>query len=127
MEQVEQLCDDICLISNGEIVVQGDLREIKRKAGKNTVMLDFEGSDAFLDTLEENGSVRLNTRSTRHAEIRLLGATRPRQVLDAALDCVEDISRFELVEPSMREIFVSAVLTQQGKNPEAAEAAEVAL
>jgi ABC-2 type transport system ATP-binding protein len=116
MEQVEQLCDDICLISRGNILVHGALRDVKRSYGKNTVLLDFDGSDDFLEDLERKGHVRINTRSTSHAEIRLLNNTRPKAVLEEALRRTEDITRFEFVEPSMREIFVSAVTEQQGKD-----------
>ena len=115
MEQVEQLCDDICLVSRGEIVVKGALNDIKRQFGKNTVMMDFEGSDVFLDELESKGAVRLGARSTRHAELNLLGSTTPKHILEVALPHVSTITRFELVEPPMREIFVTAVTKQQGE------------
>jgi ABC-type uncharacterized transport system ATPase subunit len=78
-------------------------------------MINFEGSDAFLDPLEASGAVRINARSLRHAEIRLLDGTPSKQVLTAALDHVSDITRFELVEPPMPEIFVTAVTEQQGQ------------
>lgn len=113
MEQVEQLCDDICLISRGEIVLKGSLNEIKKSFGKNTIRMDFEGSDSFLDHLESRGAIRIGARSSRHAEITLLGDTKPRHVLENALSVVEDITRFELIEPPMREIFVTAVTKQQ--------------
>ncbi len=115
MEQVEQLCDDICLISQGEIIVKGALRDIKREAGKNTVVIDFEGSDAFLDSMVSNQQIRINVRSKSRAEVRLLHNTKPREVLDEALRSADDITRFELVEPSMREIFVTAVTGQENK------------
>jgi ABC-2 type transport system ATP-binding protein len=115
MEQVEELCDDICLISKGEIIVKGALSDIKRQFGKNTVMMDFDGSDAFLDELESTGAVRLGSRSTRHAELNLLGLTTPKHILEVALSHVTNITRFELVEPPMREIFVTAVSKQQGQ------------
>ncbi len=120
MEQVEQLCDDICLISQGKIVVNGELRDIKKSFGRNTILLDFDGPDGFLDDLESRQFIRINVRSKSHAEIRLLNDTPPRVVLDEALRHTHEISRFELVEPSMREIFVTAVTEQQG-----AEAIEV--
>lgn len=120
MEQVEQLCDDICLISRGKIVVNGELKDIKKSFGRNTILLDFDGPDSFLDDLESRQLVRINVRSKSHAEIRLLNETKPRIVLDEALRNTHEISRFELVEPSMREIFVTAVTKQQG-----AEAIEV--
>ncbi|MDG1755485.1 MAG: ATP-binding cassette domain-containing protein [Rhodothermales bacterium] len=126
MEQVEQLCDDICLISRGEIVVNGALNEVKRRYGKNTILMDFEGNPAFLDTLEASGAARIGTRSTRHAEINLLNGTRPKAVLEVAMPHVQDITRFELVEPPMREIFVRAVTEQQGHIDEADAAPSIA-
>ena len=114
MEQVERLCDDICLISKGKIVVNGALKEIKRGYGKNTVLLDFDGEDSFLDELERKQLIRIIVRSSSHAEIRLLNHLQPKTVLENALRHTKDITRFELVEPSMREIFVTAVTEQQG-------------
>src|SRR5258708_37300694 len=43
MEQVEQMCDDICLINKSVKVLSGNLREVKRRFGRNTVLLDYEG------------------------------------------------------------------------------------
>jgi len=112
MEQVEQLCDDICLISQGRIVLDGPLRDVKRRFGRNTILLDFDGPDTFLDDLEREGRVRVGTRSLGHAEVRMLDGTAPRQVLERALGSVREISRFELVEPPLREIFVTVVQDQ---------------
>ncbi|MDA1029177.1 MAG: ATP-binding cassette domain-containing protein [Bacteroidetes bacterium] len=113
MEQVEQLCDDICLISKGEIIVKGALSDVKRQFGKNTILMDFAGSDTFLDDLESSHRIRVSSRSTRHAEFSLLSGTTPKQVLEVALPQVDNITRFELVEPPMREIFVTAVNEQE--------------
>ncbi len=113
MEQVEQLCDDICLISDGRIVLDGSLRDVKRSFGRNTVMIDFDGSDAFLDRLEAEGRIRVGSRSLGTAEVQLLDGTPPRMVLEWALANVKDITRFELVEPPLREIFVTVVQKQK--------------
>lgn len=112
MEQVEQLCDDICLISSGRILLRGSLRDVKRSFGRNTVVVDFEGSDAFLDALETRGAVRVATRSRSHAEMQLLDGTAPRDVLETALGTVSQVTRFELVEPPLRDIFVTVVQEQ---------------
>ncbi len=114
MEQVEELCDDICLISRGEIVLQGALRDVKKQFGRNIIVIVFEGSDRFLETLESKQKIEVNQRSTSRAEVRLINNTPSREVLDEALRHVDDITRFELIEPPLREIFVSAVTEQQG-------------
>lgn len=115
MEQVEQLCDDICLISKGQILLKGPLREVKRSFGKNTVGLEFEGNSAFLDTLAAAGAVKIGMRSANFAELRLLGSTKPRHVLETAMQHVDDIHRFELMEPPLNDIFVSVVSKQQAE------------
>jgi ABC-2 type transport system ATP-binding protein len=115
MEQVEQLCDDIFLIAKGHEVLHGPLREVKRSFGKNTVTIEFGGSDAFLDRLEEREAIRVRSRTAGHAEFRLLGETTARQVLEVALPRVDEVYRFELNEPPLSEIFVMAV---NGQKPE---------
>lgn len=109
MEQVEKLCDDICLISKGKVILQGPLREVKQRYGRGTVQLDFEGDSAFLDRLIAGGAVRVSERSHTHAEVHLLDGTRPRTVLDAALAGVDELYRFEISELPLNEIFVRAV------------------
>jgi ABC-2 type transport system ATP-binding protein len=109
MEQVEQLCDDIFLIANGREVLHGPLREVKRRFGRNTITLEYTGDGYFLDALEASEAVRILHRSSGTAELRLIGRTQPREVLEHALGNVDEITRFELIEPPLSEIFVMAV------------------
>ncbi len=105
MEQVEQMCDDICLFNNGKAVLQGGLREIKASFGKNTINLEFEGDGSFLDKLQD---VRINNRSTNFAEIRVLNGQSMQDILKLAMEHAE-IHKFERIEPSLNEIFISTV------------------
>lgn len=105
MEQVEQMCDEICLFNKGRAVLTGNLREIKSKFGQNTVNLEFRGDAAFLDELH---NVRINNRSTNFAEIRVLDGQSMQEILKAAMRHAE-IYKFERVEPSLTEIFISTV------------------
>jgi ABC-2 type transport system ATP-binding protein len=105
MEQVEQMCDDICLFNKGEAILNGKLREVKASFGKNTINMEFEGDSSFLDQLE---NVRINNRSTNFAEIRILDNQPMQDILKKAMEKVE-IHKFERVEPSLNEIFISTV------------------
>ena len=105
MEQVEQMCDDICLFNKGRAVLKGNLRDIKQKFGKNTINIEFEGDASFLDKLD---SVRINNRSTNFAEIRVLNGQDMQDILKTAMSHAE-IYKFERVEPSLTEIFISTV------------------
>lgn len=105
MEQVEQMCDYICLYKEGKNVLQGDLGEIKRSFGKNTVVLEFEGDSSFLDTIQ---NVRFLNRSNRFAEIVPDVGVDPKSILESAMQHVT-IIRYELVLPSLQEIFIQTV------------------
>jgi ABC-2 type transport system ATP-binding protein len=115
MEQVEQLCDDICLMARGEIVLNGALKDIKRQFGDNTIVVEFDGDDGFIDRLLAEQAVRVNTRSAHRAELTLIDETPPRRVLDAALDVVDELYRFERTAPPLNEIFVEVVGEQEVK------------
>lgn len=105
MEQVEQMCDEICLFNRGRKVLSGNLRKIKHSFGKNTIDLEFEGNPGFLDRLE---NVRINNRSTNYAEIRVLDGQDTQHILRTAMEHAE-IYKFERIEPSLQEIFISTV------------------
>jgi ABC-2 type transport system ATP-binding protein len=105
MEQVEQMCDEICLFNNGRAVLKGDLREIKQSFGKNTINIEFQGDASFLDTLS---NVRINNRSTNFAEIRVLNGQNTQDILRTAMEHAK-IYKFERIEPSLQEIFISTV------------------
>lgn len=105
MEQVEQMCDEICLFNKGKAVLNGNLREIKQRYGKNTINIEFEGDDSFLDELQD---VRINNRSNNYAEIRVLDGQSMQDILQKAMQHAE-IFKFERVEPSLTEIFISTV------------------
>ncbi|HEV7498413.1 MAG TPA: ATP-binding cassette domain-containing protein, partial [Vicinamibacteria bacterium] len=48
METVERLCDGIALIHRGRKVLEGTVGEVKRRHGKNTIVLAYEGDGSFL-------------------------------------------------------------------------------
>ena len=104
MDQVEKLCDSICLIHNGEAVLAGNLREIKAGYERNRVIVEFEGSPAFLNSDE----IAEAKNFSGHAEIKLKPHGDAQKLLHEAAAAAE-IYRFELVEPSLEEIFIQTV------------------
>ena len=104
MDQVEKLCDSICLINNGEAVLAGNLREIKARYERNHVIVEFEGSSAFLDSSE----IAEARNFSGHAEIKLKPHGDAQKLLHEAA-AAATIYRFELVEPSLEDIFIETV------------------
>jgi ABC-2 type transport system ATP-binding protein len=108
MDQVEKLCDSICLINNGEAVLAGNLREIKKGYERNHVIVEFEGDSAFLKSDE----IAEAKNFSGHAEIKLKPRGNAQKLLHEAA-AKSTIYRFELIEPSLEEIFIQTV---GGKN-----------
>ena len=104
MDQVEKLCDSICLINNGEAVLEGKVREIKSRYERNHVVVEFEGSASFLNS-EEIAEAK---NFSGHAEIRLKPHGDAQKLLHQAAG-MATIFRFELIEPSLEEIFIQTV------------------
>src|ERR1700691_5972619 len=104
MDQVEKLCDSICLINNGEAVLSGNLREIKSRYERNRVIVEFEGSADFLKSDE----IASANNYSGHAESTLKPGGDAQKLLHLAASMAA-IYRFELVEPSLEEIFIQTV------------------
>jgi ABC-2 type transport system ATP-binding protein len=104
MDQVEKLCDTICLVNNGRAVLAGRVREIKATYERNRVIMEFEGSAAFLESAE----IEEAKNYSGHAEIKLHPHGDAQKLLHEAAS-MATIYRFELVEPSLEEIFIKTV------------------
>jgi ABC-2 type transport system ATP-binding protein len=115
METVERLCDGIALLDRGRKVLEGTVSEVKRRHGKNTIVLAYEGDGAFLAGLP---GVQKVSDFGRYVEIRMADGADPQSILEAATARIR-VSRFEVVEPSLHDIFVEQVTA----SPTAGEAA----
>jgi ABC-2 type transport system ATP-binding protein len=104
MDQVEKLCDAICLINHGVAVLQGKMREIKSRYQRDRVVVEFEGRDEFLKSEE----IAEATNYSGHAEIRLKPHGDSQKLLHLAAS-MATVYRFELMEPSLEEIFIQTV------------------
>ncbi|HXK10536.1 MAG TPA: ATP-binding cassette domain-containing protein [Vicinamibacteria bacterium] len=110
MESVEKLCDRVALINRGEKVLDGSVAEVKSRHGKNTVALAFEGDGSFIESLP--GVARV-TDFGQYVEVRLKDGADPQPLLHEAAKRLR-LRRFEIVEPSLHDIFVETV-TRDGK------------
>jgi ABC-2 type transport system ATP-binding protein len=104
MDQVEKLCDTICLVDHGEAVLSGKMRDIKSRHERNHVVIDFEGDASFL----ENPAIAEAKNYGGHAEIRLKQGADAQQLL-AEASRKAHIYKFDWIEPSLEEIFIQTV------------------
>jgi ABC-2 type transport system ATP-binding protein len=106
MEIAEKLCDDVCMINRSRKVLDGKLREIRRSFSRNAVALQFEGGEGLLNDPELVASIRQNGEDT---EVLLVPGANPQQLLRRLVDSGAAVKRFELVEPSLHDIFIEKV------------------
>lgn len=105
MHQVEQLCDDIVLINKGQIVLEGEIREIKRSFGRNHLIIEFQGDGSFLHEFPET---ELINKSESRVELKLGNEDTAQKILEASIGKIQ-IHKFLLDEPSLDEIFIETV------------------
>ncbi|MGI6149028.1 MAG: ATP-binding cassette domain-containing protein [Firmicutes bacterium] len=105
MDQVEELCEDIVLIHRGELVLSGNLQRIKSAMGRQILRVALEGRRDFWRRIP--GLTLLADRPD-YLEFRIDPSLDPNIVLTQALQAGKVI-RFELMEPSLDQIFVERV------------------
>jgi ABC-2 type transport system ATP-binding protein len=103
MNQVEELCDRILMVNNGQAVLYGDLTEIRSRYRGNSVLLDFEGE------LGEIPGVTEKRQHKGYIKLMLDGQTTPKQLLERLVSRGIAINRFEVATPSLNEIFLKEV------------------
>ena len=106
MEIAEKLCDDVCMINRSRKVLDGRLREIRRSFAHNAVAVRFEGSDGHLNDPELVASIR---EVGEEFEVLLNPGASPQTLLQRLVESGVVISKFELVEPSLHDIFIQKV------------------
>jgi ABC-2 type transport system ATP-binding protein len=105
MDQVEKLCDAIALIYQGRLVLSGSMREVKSRYPRNHVQAVFTGDDSFLrspyvaDARNYAGVAEITLRSPEDAQ----------PLLVEAVSRGTNITRFEVLEPTLEEIFITTV------------------
>jgi ABC-2 type transport system ATP-binding protein len=108
MEMVEELCESLVIIDRGRIVVGGSVREVRRATGRQVVRLGVMG-DGDLPWLAELDGVQIIRPGQDYTELYVEAGRDPESILDAARARGEHISRFEIGDPSIEQIFIDHV------------------
>lgn len=103
MEQVERLCSNICLINNGEILIEGDLKKIRNSKKTNLVEVVFSGNlEGF------NLGNYLNDYEIKENKISGLLRVDSKEFISSINNYIE-ITSFKLKLPTLEQIFIQEV------------------
>ena len=113
MSYVEEFCEDIAIINHGDVVLAGNLDEIKEQYGKGRKILsatnyDLDGLKAVCeDKLSDKVKVLFVTK--HYVVLDLNEGVDQWQILEALKTLDVDVKTFGAYEPSLNDIFVSKV------------------
>ena len=113
MSYVEEFCKDIVIINKGDVVLSGDLDNIKREFGKNQLVVS--AVDKTLDDLENiinehmSDILEITGRTKEELIIKNVADVSRKQILSKFISENIEIERFETYKQSLNDIFVSKV------------------
>jgi ABC-2 type transport system ATP-binding protein len=105
MENAEKLCDEIFLINKGRNVLAGKLGEVKKRFGRENVIIEFEGKDDFL---KQSDQIKNFDNYGNYVEVQLKKDADAQILLQEAMKMAR-IRKFEIKEPSLHDIFIETV------------------
>jgi len=105
MDQAERLCERVCLISQSRGILDGELRELKRRESGGIIAIEFDGDDSWI-----RGPEVLNVdRGQTGVRVQIAEGADPHSLLERAVHSGVRVRRFQLMEPRLHEIFVRHV------------------
>jgi ABC-2 type transport system ATP-binding protein len=105
MDHAEKLCDTICLIDGGRVVLDGALSDVKSRYASEAVRIEFKGDGSFLSTMPMVQTAHVYE---TYAELMLARGVTPQQFLREAVERLE-VRKFETTQPSLHAIFLDVV------------------
>jgi ABC-2 type transport system ATP-binding protein len=110
MDNAERLCDAVCIIARGEIVLDGPLGEVKANHGGRHVALSIDSSNGGVTgILSDSRLVRHVNDSNRYLEVEMADGADPQELLRRVVGAGAQVNRFELIQPSLHQIFLARV------------------
>ena len=111
MDSAERMCDSVCIIARGEKVLDGAVAEVRDAHGGRHVALGLSGAatNGVGEVLADRTLVNRVDDQNRFFEIELAEGADPQRLLGRLIAAGASIQRFELVRPSLHQIFLQKV------------------
>jgi ABC-2 type transport system ATP-binding protein len=111
MDNAERLCDSVCIIANGEKVLDGSITDVKEEHGQRNIALALEGDgmQGVAAILRDHSLVKRADDSNRFFEIEMAPGADPQALLRRIVESGASVQRFEMIQPSLHQIFLQKV------------------
>lgn len=112
MASVEEICDDIALIHRSQVVLSGDVTEVRNRFKGNTFLLKLLPSETAVDLVSDKYTILSDTTERGVRELRIhKEADMSNSELLGFLTKQGEILSFSEELPSMNDIFINTVST----------------
>jgi ABC-2 type transport system ATP-binding protein len=105
LEQAEKLCDEICLLARSKKILEGNLRDLKRRFSRDLLQVSIEASPEQIASLP---GVATSQQVNGGYVVTLVPGTDPRTFLRYAMDR-HPLRGFAAKEPELEEIYLDAI------------------
>jgi ABC-2 type transport system ATP-binding protein len=106
MEQVEEICDDIVLIHQGRIILQGGVSQVKNSFKQHMFRISYEG--VLPGSFSEAG-FRLIKKEDSEITVQIQKDMKPNELLMEVIRQGVQIQAFHEILPSLNDIFIQKV------------------
>ena len=106
MHTIEEFCEDITILDKGNVVLQGNLNEIKKSYGRINMMVKCEED---ISPIIEEFNFRIPNHTPDGYQLKITSDTQAAAFLSRLISENITVIHYELREPSLHEIFVEKV------------------
>jgi ABC-2 type transport system ATP-binding protein len=108
LNDAQELGHDVAIIHRGNLLIAGEVAKVRRSMGRQFVRFGLEG-DSRIEWLDGWRTVRVVRRRQDYVELAVERPDDARAVLAEALRRGEPVTRFEIDDPSLNDIFLDLV------------------
>lgn len=105
MDHVEELCENVCILHRSNTMLKGSLKAIKRSFPRERIILETERA---VEGLASIPGVKEVIPHQAWTEIHVVDPSVGQDILQAAMRQTE-VNRFQIMEPTLNEIFIKTV------------------
>ena len=106
MQSIEEYCQDLVILKNGQTVLKGNLKEIKAGYGRTNLTVNCQEE---LDTLIKAQGMNLISKTATGYEFKIKSDEEGYNLLEKMIASKIRLDKFEIREPSLHEIFIEKV------------------
>lgn len=106
MQSIEDYCEDLIILKDGESVLKGNLKQIKAGYGRTNLTVNCEEE---IDALIKDQEMNLISKTASGYEFKIKSDSQAYSLLEKIISSKVRLNKFEIREPSLHEIFIEKV------------------